>query len=278
MTASPAVEAQPALRLVGVSVRHDRRPILTVPELAVAPGEVLAVMGPNGAGKSTLLQVAAMLLQPDAGEVRLAGERVTRRTTPALRRRTAVVFQAPLLFDRSVLANVASGPRFRGMGRPEAEARAATWLTRFGIGHLAARNARALSGGEAQRTNLARAFATDPTLLLLDEPFAALDAPTRSVLVPELAELLRDTGVTAVVVTHDPTEAAALADRLAVMREGRIVQLGPIADVIARPADAMVAALVAPERLRPWTAARASAAAGAAAAASPRQATTARQR
>ncbi len=233
-----------ALRLSGVQVWYGARTVLVVPEFAVGPGEVLALMGPNGAGKSTLLHVAALLRRPDAGEVWLGGERATRRAERTLRRRTAMVLQAPLLFDVGVLANAASGLRFRGVGRREAERRAGEWLERFGVGHLAGRNGRALSGGEAQRVSLARAFATEPELLLLDEPFAGLDAPSRTALVPDLAALLRETGTAAMVATHDRAEAAALADRLAVLIGGRIAQAGPTADVLARPASGEVGAVV----------------------------------
>ncbi|MDP9355249.1 MAG: ATP-binding cassette domain-containing protein, partial [Chloroflexota bacterium] len=141
-------------------VCHRDRVVLEVPALEIGEGETLSLIGPNGAGKSTLLQLAALLRRPDAGEVLLRGERATRSSTARLRRRVAVVFQDPLLFDVGVLANVAAGLRFRGVARPEAEQTAAAWLTRFGVRHLADRNARALSGGEAQRVSLARAFAT----------------------------------------------------------------------------------------------------------------------
>jgi tungstate transport system ATP-binding protein len=190
----------------------------------VAPGEILAIMGPNGAGKSTLLYVAALLRRPQNGEVWIAGARATRRIERALRRRTAMVLQEPLLFDVSVVANAASGLRFRGVRRHDAERRARAWLERFGVAHLAPQNARTLSGGEAQRTSLARAFAVEPTLLLLDEPFSALDPATREALVPELAARLRETKTAAVIVTHDVTDARALADRLLVLVDGRIAQ------------------------------------------------------
>src|SRR5918994_2419309 len=196
-------EGGPVLRLSGVTARYGQRVVLDLPALTVAPGEILAIMGPNGAGKSTLLHVAALLRRPQSGEVWIAGERATRRIERALRRRTAMVLQEPLLFDVSVVANVASGLRFRGVGRRDAEHRAREWLERFGISHLAAHNARTLSGGEAQRTSLARAFAVEPDLLLLDEPFAALDPVTREALLPDLAARLRETQTAAVIVTHD---------------------------------------------------------------------------
>jgi tungstate transport system ATP-binding protein len=217
-------EGGPVLRLCGVTVRYGQRVVLDLPELSVAPGEVLVIMGPNGAGKSTLLHVAALLRRPQSGEVWIAGERATRRTERTLRRRTAMVLQEPLLFDVSVVANAASGLRFRGVGRRDAELRAMRWLERFGVGHLAARNARTLSGGEAQRVSLARAFAIEPELLVLDEPFAALDPATRETIVPELTMQLRETRTAAVIVTHDASEAVALADRLLVLVDGRIAQ------------------------------------------------------
>jgi tungstate transport system ATP-binding protein len=217
-------EGGAVLRLCGVTVRYGQRVVLDLPELRVAPGEVLAIMGPNGAGKSTLLHVAALLRRPHSGEVWIAGERATRRTERTLRRRTAMVLQEPLLFDVSVVANAASGLRFRGVGRRDAEHRARLWLEQFGVGHLAARNARTLSGGEAQRVSLARAFAVEPGLLVLDEPFAALDPATRETIVPDLAVQLRETRTAAVIVTHDATEARALADRLLVLVDGRVAR------------------------------------------------------
>ncbi|MGH2534416.1 MAG: ABC transporter ATP-binding protein [Thermomicrobiales bacterium] len=238
------------LRMVGIEVRRDRRAVLDVPELTVAAGETVAIIGPNGAGKSTLLQVAALLVWPDAGEVWIGGEVATRRGTVALRRRLAMVFQSPLLFDVSVLENVASGPRFHGVGRREAKERARDWLTRFGVDALADRPARAISGGEAQRVALARAFAVEPALLLLDEPFAALDAPTRAELLPDLATRLRETGVAAVIITHDPAEARLLGDRLGVMIDGRIAQIGSPAEVVARPVSPEVSRFVSAD-LRP---------------------------
>ena len=217
---------EPALRLDGVRVQYGKRLALQVPDLTVATGEVLAVVGPNGAGKTTLLHVAALLRRPEHGTVWLAGERATLRNARRLRRRTAMVLQSAHLFDVSVLENAALGLRFRGVGRRDAQRQALVWLERFGVAHLAGATARTLSGGEAQRVSLARAFVVEPDLLLLDEPFSSLDAPTRARLVPELALHLREHRVAALVVTHDEQEARTLADRLLVMDTGQIVQDG----------------------------------------------------
>jgi len=227
-------KAAPVLRFCGVTARYGQRVVLDLPELTVRAGEVLAIMGPNGAGKSTLLHVAALLVRPQIGTVWIGGERSTRRTDRALRQRTAMVLQEPLLFDVSVLANAASGLRFRGVAKREAERRATAWLEQFGVGHLALKNARTLSGGEAQRTSLARAFAVEPELILLDEPFAALDPATRESLVPELAARLHDTQTAALIVTHDATDAMALADRLLVLVNGCIAQCDRTDIVLAR--------------------------------------------
>jgi tungstate transport system ATP-binding protein len=224
------------LALRGITVRYGNRVVLDLPQLDVARGEVLAVMGPNGGGKSTLLHVAALLRWPEQGEIWIDGERATRPRARVLRRRTAMVLQAPLLFDVSVLTNAASGLRFRGTNRREAERRAVDWLEGFGVGHLVRQNARRLSGGEARRVSLARAFAVEPEILLLDEPFAALDPQTREALVPELATRLHETHTTAVIVTHDPQEALALADRLLVLTDGLVASLGPPQDVLSREA------------------------------------------
>jgi tungstate transport system ATP-binding protein len=243
----------PALRLANIEVRRRGQVALSIPELTVAPGEVITLVGPNGAGKSTLLQVAALLHPPDRGEIWIGGERVSRRTTHQLRRRTAMVFQAPLLFDAGVLANVAAGLRFRGVKRHDAERAGMASLDHFRVGHLAGRPARSLSGGEAQRVSLARAFAVEPSLLLLDEPFAALDQPTRAALLPELAARLRASRVAAIVVTHDQTEALAIGTRLGILLDGRIAQLGTPGDVVARPASLAVARFLGIANLLPGT-------------------------
>jgi tungstate transport system ATP-binding protein len=231
------LECDVVLRLREVVVRRGERATLRVPEFEIRRGEIVTLAGPNGAGKSTLLQVAALLLKPESGEVWIGGELAEAKRAVALRRRIAMVFQSPLLFNVRVSENVTSGLRFRGVSHHEADMRGKVWLAKFGVEHLANRPARALSGGEAQRVALARAMAVDPILLLLDEPFGALDAPTRSAIVPDLVRILRETGTAAIIVTHDFEEALALGDRLGIVLDGRIAQLDVPEKVLASPAS-----------------------------------------
>jgi len=219
-----------------------------VPAFDLPRGRVTALIGPNGAGKTTLLMHLALLERAKHGDVLFEGVRVSGGEL-ALRRRMAVVFQEPLLLDRTVAANVETGLTLRGVSRGERKRRVERWLGAFGIAHLAQRSARTLSGGEAQRTSLARAFALEPDVLLLDEPFSALDNPTRLALVDDLARALADTGVTALLVTHDHDEAARLGDRVAVMIEGRIRQHGAPAEVFGAPVDEATAAFVGVETM-----------------------------
>jgi tungstate transport system ATP-binding protein len=236
----------------GVSVRYGTRTVLEVDELAVRRGETLALIGPNGAGKSTLLRVLGLLEPATRGEVRLDGRPVAwGRDLLAARRRLASVFQEPLLADTTVWRNVALGLTLRRVPAAEARGRAARWMERLGIGPLAARQARTLSGGEAQRTSLARAFAIQPDVLLLDEPFAALDSPTREALLRDLQGILRETAVSTVLVTHDRSEALRLGDRVGVVLEGRVAQVGPPEVLFGRPASAEIARFVGVENLLP---------------------------
>ena len=225
----------PALELRDVVVRAGGRTILSVPRLALADASTTAVLGPNGSGKSTLLRAAAALLTPARGAVLLDGDAAARAD---VREATAAVLQRPLLRRASVRANVESGLRFRGVGRAERRRRGQVWLERLGIAALAERPAHSLSGGEAQRVSLARAFAVGPRVLLLDEPFSALDAPTRGELLAELREALAATGTAALLVTHDRHEAAAFADRVAILHDGELRQEGPAQQVLDHPADA----------------------------------------
>ena len=217
--------------------------------LRIAAGEVVALLGPNGAGKTTALRALAGLHSLSAGHLTLGGvdlDRPDRRAwTPPERRPVGVVFQDYLLFPHlSALDNVAFGPRRHGADRRTARARAQRWLDRVGLGAQARHRPRQLSGGQAQRVALARALAVEPTLLLLDEPLAALDARTRLDTRAELQRHLGDHPGAALLVTHDPLDALVLADRLVIVEQGRVVQEGDAATVTARPRTDYVARLV----------------------------------
>jgi ABC-type sulfate/molybdate transport systems ATPase subunit len=235
--------APPKLVLSGIRVRRGSRTVLHIDRLEIPTGEVIAVLGPNGAGKSTLLQICGFLLRPDEGTVSLDGRAVS-GTPLSVRRRATLLLQSPLLLDRRVLANVELGLQLRGVPGRERRGRALEWLERFGVAELAERHARTLSGGEAQRVALARALAFEPEIALLDEPFTALDQPTRESLVGASMAELRRLGCTTIFVTHDRTEAARFADRLLVLIGGEIRQQGTPADVQARPIDETVRAYV----------------------------------
>lgn len=238
-----AARAIPHLEVRDLLIRRGGRDLLRIERLAIQRGEIVVLVGPNGAGKSTLMTALALIDRPATGTILLDGVPVDwRHGALAARRRLAVVFQEPLLFDTTVAENVASGLKLRGIGRREREPRVRHWLERLDISHLAARQARTLSGGEAQRTSLARALVLEPELLLLDEPFAALDAPTREALADDLLPLLRETATTTLLVTHDRDEALDLGDRLAVIMDGKLAQVDTPERVMAAPANDDVAA------------------------------------
>lgn len=228
-------------------VKRSEQIVLQVGSLDIQEGEVLAVIGPNGAGKSTLLLVLGRILQPQGGQVLFRGKSIEQEDELTYRRRIALVLQEPLLMHQSVFDNVAAGLKFRGLPRPEIKRRTEEWLKRLDIEHLRHRPANRLSGGEAQRTSLARAFVLQPELLFLDEPFSALDAPTRARLLQDLHNLLSQTSITTVFITHDLDEALLLGDRVAVLLGGVLRQVGRPQDVFTAPTDADVAAFVGVE-------------------------------
>jgi tungstate transport system ATP-binding protein len=238
------------LDIRNLQVRKAGVLILDIPALEIEAGELLALIGPNGAGKSTLLQALANLTPLSGGEILFKGKAVRAgHGGVSYRRKIAMVFQDPLLFDTTVFENVASGLRIRGMNKSEILKMAEENLERFGIAHLCRRSARKISGGEAQRTALARAFATEPEILFLDEPFASLDPPTREALLTDLETVLRQTGTTTLMATHDRMEAMRFSDRIAVLNGGRILQIGPSYEIMNRPADAFVASFVGVETI-----------------------------
>ncbi|MEP7104783.1 MAG: ABC transporter ATP-binding protein [Chloroflexota bacterium] len=216
-------------------------------ELSAEAGQVLAVLGPNGAGKTTLLRVLAGLQPIDSGRIELDGavldDPAGRVLVGAECRQVGFLFQDYLLFPHlSVLENVAFGARSRRQGQPQKTAH--EWLDRVGLRDLAAAKPAALSGGQTQRVALARALATKPRLLLLDEPLAALDATTKVSVRRELKHHLGSFEGIALLVTHDPVDAAALADSVVILEDGQLTQSGTIAEITARPRSRYVADLV----------------------------------
>jgi len=244
-----------------VTVAADIRLTLGAMDLEVAlqiePGEVVALLGPNGAGKTTVLNALAGLLPIGSGRIAIDGQVVDEPAAGTFvlpeERPVGVLFQDYLLFPHlTVLENVAFGPRAAGVGRSEARERAQGLLDRVGIGDQAHERPRAISGGQAQRTALARALATEPRLLLLDEPLAALDAGTRTSVRRDLRRFLRDFEGATVLVTHDALDALALADRVVILEGGAVAQSGTLAEVTTQPRSAYVAELIGVNLLRGW--------------------------
>lgn len=218
-------------------------------ELEVKPGELLALLGPNGAGKSTLLRCLGGLAPIDTGRITIDDVVVDEPTADTFvepeNRPIGFVFQNYLLFEHmSVLENVAYGLRARRIPKADARRTAREWVERVGLAEYADQRPRSLSGGQAQRAALARALATNPRVLLLDEPLAALDVGTRGSVRRDLRRFLETFEGMRILVTHDPVDAYALADRVAILDGGRIVQVGTLAEVTAHPRSRYVADLV----------------------------------
>lgn len=229
-----------AVDLRRVSIAHGGPPVVHEFDLEVGRSETVALLGPSGAGKSSLLAAIAGFLRPAGGEIRIGGRLVDgpRRSVPPEARSVGVVFQNDALWPHlTALETVAYPIRRRGVGRDEARRGAAALLDRLGIGALAHRRPAELSGGEQQRTGLARALARQAAVYLLDEPTAHLDTALKATLQREMAEQCRDLGAAVIYATHDVAEALAVADRVAIVRDGRRIQLGTPLEVYERPAD-----------------------------------------
>ena len=211
--------------------------------LTVDAGELVCLLGPSGCGKSTLLRVISGLTEPDSGSISIAGTDMTRAA--ANQRPTAMVFQSHALWSHMTVArNVGFGLRVRGLPRAEIEAKVTAALELVGLSGFARRLPQELSGGQAQRVALARCLVVEPKVLLMDEPFSALDAHMRKSLREELKSLQRRLGLTTIFVTHDQEEAMELADRIVVMREGRIEQTGTPGRIYAEPQTLSVAQFI----------------------------------
>jgi osmoprotectant transport system ATP-binding protein len=229
-----------------VTVRFGGTQALAGVSLEVREGELCALVGPSGSGKTTLLRLVNRLVEPASGTVRVRGEDVMRQDAPALRRSIGYAMQSVGLFPhRTVAENIATVPRLLGWDRARIAERVQDLLRMLRLdAAMADRLPRALSGGQAQRVGLARALAADPDILLMDEPFGAVDPITRRELRAELRRIHAETGKTIVLVTHDPEEALELGTHVVVLRGGRIVADGPPASVVAPGADAFTRELL----------------------------------
>ncbi|MDL2344217.1 ABC transporter ATP-binding protein [Deinococcus sp. MIMF12] len=243
--AAAATLADPAAPLLEIaaltkSYAPGLPPVLEALDLRVSPGELITLLGPSGCGKTTTLRLIAGLETPDSGSIRIAGREMTAPPVPPERRGVGLVFQDYALFPHlTVLGNVLFG--LQGLPRAGRLARARETLALVGLTVFEGRLPHQLSGGQQQRVALARALAPRPALLLLDEPFSNLDAQLRHSTRQEVRAILRQSGTTAILVTHDQEEALAFSDRLVVMRAGRVEQIGPPHEVYAHPRTAFVA-------------------------------------
>ncbi len=232
-----------SLALRGLTRRYGAHLAVDSLTLDVAPGELLVLLGPSGCGKTTTLRMVAGFVEPSGGAITLDGQDVTR--LPPHRREMGIVFQSYALFPHlSVERNVAFGLEMRNVSKAARAARVAEMLQLVKLGPYAGRLPRQLSGGQQQRVAIARALAIQPRLLLLDEPLSNLDAALRQEVAREMRLLQRDSALTTVMVTHDQDEAMAMADRLVVMRDGRVEQAGRQEDLYERPASPFVAGFI----------------------------------
>jgi spermidine/putrescine ABC transporter ATP-binding subunit len=240
---APTTSEDAAVAFDGVSKHFGDVKALDNVTLAIGPGEFMTLLGPSGCGKTTLLKLAAGFLAPDSGTVVIDGRCVN--NVPTYQREIGMMFQNYALFPHmSVAENIAYGLKTRHVPRHEIRQRVAEALALVKLTGMGDRKPRQLSGGQQQRVALARALVINPTVLLLDEPFSALDKNLRASMQIELREIQRKLGLTTIFVTHDQSEALSLSDRMAVMSEGRIRQLGAPLEIYRRPSDRFVASFV----------------------------------
>jgi tungstate transport system ATP-binding protein len=226
----------PLIELKNISYKAHNRTILDIPEFQIQTGEFLGIMGPNGAGKSTLLKVLAFLDQQTSGEVLYCGQASPKGHAPLeLRRKFSIALQQSLLLNGSVFDNIAIGLTLRKVPKPMIKEKVEQWMKLFGVSHLAKKNALYLSGGEAQRVNLARAMIVEPEILFLDEPFSALDFPTKIRLMEDFKHIIEEAKTTTVFVSHDLMEINYLTTKLAIMVNGEVKQVGPTPRVLEHP-------------------------------------------
>jgi ABC-type Fe3+/spermidine/putrescine transport system ATPase subunit len=237
------ISPQPAISLQGVAKTYGRQPALQQLDLDIAEGEFFCLLGPSGCGKTTTLNIIGGFVAPSAGAVFIRGEQVDE--LPPHRREVNTVFQSYALFPHMTVAgNVGFGLRMAGVGSSQARTRVRAALEMVGLQGLETRLPLELSGGQQQRVAVARALVNRPAVLLLDEPLGALDLKLRKRLQVELAQIHREVGTVFVYVTHDQEEALALSDRIAVMREGRLEQIGTPEEIYRRPRSRFVAEFI----------------------------------
>jgi tungstate transport system ATP-binding protein len=230
---------RPLIELKSITYQAHDKNILTIPEFQIPDGEFLGIMGPNGAGKSTLLKVMALLDSPTSGEILYRGQ-VIANGIPSLdlRRKFSVALQQSLLLEGTVFQNIAIGLKLRKVPKSVIKERVNVWMEQFQISHLAKKNAHFLSGGEAQRVNLARAMIVEPEILFLDEPFSALDFPTKIKLMDDFKTIIKNSGTTTIFVSHDLMEINYLTNHLAIIVNGEVKQYGPTQRVLEQPNSA----------------------------------------
>jgi tungstate transport system ATP-binding protein len=244
------MNSETLIKIENIILQRGGVTVLDIAEFQIPQGRILALIGPNGAGKSTLLLMLAGLLKPQQGKMYFQRQSVESKADLAiLRHNAAVVFQEPLLLNSSVFENVALGLKFRRLKNKEIITRVQSALDYFGISQLAKRSAKTLSGGEAKRVSLARAFAIKPQIILLDEAFNSLDPPSRETIIDDLKQILEETKITAVLALHDREETLRLAQDVSVMNSGRIVQSGKTAEIFNQPDSEFVANFVGTESI-----------------------------
>lgn len=224
------------IELKNITYKAKDRNILTIPQFHIQEGDFLGIMGPNGAGKSTLLKVLALLENRSRGEILYRGQ-VIPNGIPSLnlRRKFSVALQQSLLLEGTVFQNIAIGLKLRKEPKRLIKEKVELWMELFQISHLAKKNAHFLSGGEAQRVNLARAMIVEPEILFLDEPFSALDFPTKIKLMDDFKQIIEPSGTTTAFVSHDLMEINYLTNKLAVIVNGEVKQYGPTPRVLEHP-------------------------------------------
>lgn len=231
-----------------ILLKKKGRIILSLPQIHVCVGDILALIGPNGAGKTSLLNVLSFLHTPEKGEIYFKGEKVGKDISALeYKRKIAMVFQEPLLLNTTVFNNIALGLKIRKIKKEKIKHIVNILLEKLNISSIKDNNSKTLSGGESQRVSLARALACDPEILFLDEPFTYLDTQTKNSLINDLSSILKETKTTVIFATHNREEALSLSTKIAVINEGKIVQLGKTEEVLNNPINEFVASFIGME-------------------------------